>query len=647
MEFSRLKFTSLQLYIGIKSEIQTETLHLITSSLNDPQHHPKTNTPLQLSPYYPAPLSYHSCTLSIPVGQYPLSLKLVQGDPDVEVECSETRPDGDADEGTHHHPHVPVTLFEYTTDIHSNGYQNEAELIFNDTGDVIRQHAWTLPQGPPNHYNIHLAIGRQDLEQQSAFDWSPTQTATQSLALDQDSLAIVIIPSAHGMPLTVDVNSQHCQSTMIHVESHTTSIPVLLIDTSKSSQVIASGRISTLHEGSQAIEMHSMGHLSPVCTLHLNSQPLPHGKMSGDSSVVKHLFMGGRGKASRPSRGGESSLPPSSMSKALQEAWKAGVLVGGHRGGGSNKHHGQPTPVVKQQGKGNRCPVAENTPWAFELAHHRGLDMVEFDVVCARDGLGGWIPVINHNFIIARPEGGVAHIHTLHHRQFVATPIPRVHPTARRAGSVGRWGGGRRRRREQGAGAGAGADVPEDEVADYPLLGPSGRPTLKDLTRLPAALGFNVELKWPTPALPGFPTRLETLTAVLKVLSEDRYVDQRKVFFSSFDPMTCLVATASQSRYPVLLLCCGDGTPPAACDDVPIYHPAALSASAAVAFAIRWGLQGVVLSQGSLWATPSSVEDAHGSGLLVLTYGTLGGDSSLVERQVQVGVDGIICDFPV
>ena len=66
----------------------------------------------------------------------------------------------------------------------------------------------------------------------------------------------------------------------------------------------------------------------------------------------------------------------------------------------------------------------------------------------------------------------------------------------------------------------------------------------------------NVEIKYPANAPPGFPSRSLLIFNTLKILEK---FPQRQAYFSTFEPIVCLLLKYCQQKYPVYYLNAGHG----------------------------------------------------------------------------------------
>lgn len=167
-------------------------------------------------------------------------------------------------------------------------------------------------------------------------------------------------------------------------------------------------------------------------------------------------------------------------------------------------------------------------------------------------------------------------------------------------------------------------------------------PTLAQLfAELPPSLGFNIEVKIATsPALEFTPagevSRL--LDVIMPVVEAGQ--GARPLMFSSFDPdvvaaLAQRACTLTQPAQVWLLSTCGED-----------WHIDArrMSVDAALAFARKHALMGVVLNTAALARDCGAVRRAQDAALLVMTYGARNDDAEWVLQQRYAGVAGVIVD---
>lgn len=159
------------------------------------------------------------------------------------------------------------------------------------------------------------------------------------------------------------------------------------------------------------------------------------------------------------------------------------------------------------------------------------------------------------------------------------------------------------------------------------------------LKKIPAEVGFDVEIKYPLEVQEetdyNFPERNEVIDATLQVCFD--HAGSRRIFFSSFDPDICILLVSKQPRWPVFFLTHG-GT------ETRYSDPRCRSLDSAIAFASRQRLRGVVSHASPVLGDLSWVGRARQAGLLLMTYGAPNNERENVLKQKQAGVHGIIAD---
>ena len=164
-------------------------------------------------------------------------------------------------------------------------------------------------------------------------------------------------------------------------------------------------------------------------------------------------------------------------------------------------------------------------------------------------------------------------------------------------------------------------------------------PTLAELfSSLPAAIGFDIELKLTTPdnQLYTSPEEVTRMTAAILATVLMFSEQGRTIFFSSFCPCTCKHMKLSQSLYPVMFLS----------DIGAVWHvnPQRNSLLSAVEFAKAANLNGLVVETAELKHQQHMVEVVRDQGLRLLTFGIDNNDPEWVRKQYFLGVHAAIVD---
>ena len=261
----------------------------------------------------------------------------------------------------------------------------------------------------------------------------------------------------------------------------------------------------------------------------------------------------------------------------------------GHRGNGMNK-------VTKE--------ILENTLPSFKKAVSIGADFVEFDVQFTNDN----IPVIFHDFTLKtnhdfkkadyiKKENGIQEyaIRQLSLKQFKKTGMKTEFKT------------------------------PHNSFHDL-------------LVGLPEEIPFDVEMKsiYEEPHLfdeVPYPDRNELIDSVLEEL--EAFGNDRKLFFSSFDPMMIIMLTLKQKKYPVLQLSCHESFEE---------ERVAMSRLLSLVSAYKcMNVKGFVLDSDLVLKNKALVQDIK-KNYMVCTYGKHNTQDGTVLEQLDLGIRGICTD---
>jgi glycerophosphoryl diester phosphodiesterase len=284
----------------------------------------------------------------------------------------------------------------------------------------------------------------------------------------------------------------------------------------------------------------------------------------------------------------------------------------GHRGSGAHN---------AKSSSGSRTWLAENTMLSFREAARNLLPFIEFDVQLSKDG----VPVIWHDFHIADDCGIQLSVHDLTHAQF-----KRLHKTSIKRSSIGTY-----------------AEYDAELLKENPRWDATVSDqlaTLEDIFKgTPQHVGFDIELKYPnvTEAREeGFvrlPPRNAFVDKVLDVVFA-HVADERRIFFSSFDPDLCLMLHMKQTVYPVLFLTEAGFKQRCALD------VRTASLQGAVMFARRNNMVGIVSRVTALLEDTSLFGMVKQHGLLLGTFGWENNDLANVAVQDKALVDFIVSD---
>ena len=265
----------------------------------------------------------------------------------------------------------------------------------------------------------------------------------------------------------------------------------------------------------------------------------------------------------------------------------------GHRGSGSNR-------VVKK--------YLENSMGGFMAAAQAGADFVEFDIQLTKDG----VPVIYHDLAGVIRED----------------PIPglgspqQVMPDGRNRYTIQQF--------------------TEDQFRKSGLLTDwkTERSTFADLlTKLPSSLGFDIEMKYPSPlkknvTIP-FADMNEYVDTVLDVMDEHGH--GRKMFFSSFNPFICMMLKLKQKKWPVMQLF----EMKKSYGGVDGLRKRIMTTAA---LHTHIGTEGFVLHAEDLVNIPNIVKALLDKDFLLNTFGDINNTEDGIKRQLDMGIRGICTD---
>ncbi|EPZ35398.1 GDPD-domain-containing protein [Rozella allomycis CSF55] len=290
------------------------------------------------------------------------------------------------------------------------------------------------------------------------------------------------------------------------------------------------------------------------------------------------------------------------------------LIVIGHRGAGANNGLKHPS-------------VGENTILSFVTAASLGAEYVEFGT--------DLIPVIYHDWVIS--ETGVdLTLPNASLKQFKEIKKKIIEREKRES----------RLRRSASFAANARNDNNDDEEPVQALKKPTrfvigdGFTTLKEtFQKSPPTIGFNIEVKYPTlDECEQYNLQPEEINVYVDKVLECVFdnAQDRQLFFSSFHPDICYALSLKQPIYPVFLLTeAGTGK---------VIDPRCNSIFAAVEFAQKHNLLGIVSESSPLLEAPHLINAVKENGLLLFTYGKMNNDVVSVRIQKMHGVDAVIVD---
>ncbi|KAB8073559.1 GDPD-domain-containing protein [Aspergillus leporis] len=305
--------------------------------------------------------------------------------------------------------------------------------------------------------------------------------------------------------------------------------------------------------------------------------------------------------------------------------------------------------------------LGENTVESFLSAARQGATFVEFDVQLTRDLL----PVIYHDFSLSE-SGTDIPIHDLSFEQFMyvsKVQLPRGEPISV-LGKVDTRsmpdGTNRAKLRSRSLTRDHEQGVHEFRdrmkyTVDFTNKGfkPNTRgefiqdsfATLEELlVELPDSISFNIEIKYPrlheaaeagvAPVAIEINTFIDTVLEILLFHGRNK----RAIILSSFTPEVCILLAIKQRMYPVMFIT-NAGKPP-----MTDMEMRASSMQAAIRFAKRWGLAGIVFASETLIACPRLIGYVKSSGLVCGSYGTQNNIPQNAKVQAAAGIDTLMAD---
>ncbi|GKZ31573.1 hypothetical protein AbraIFM66950_000146 [Aspergillus brasiliensis] len=317
-----------------------------------------------------------------------------------------------------------------------------------------------------------------------------------------------------------------------------------------------------------------------------------------------------------------------------------GFHLVGHRGSGQN--------VAGH----DYLQLGENTVQSFISAVKLGASLVEFDAQLTRD----LIPVAYHDFSLSE-SGTDIPVHDVTLDQFLH--VSKIQSPIGHPASI--LGSNRHHRdlrsRSLTRSHEHGAQQMQERMrhtVDYMNKGfkPNTRGhsiqdsfvTIEELlTQLPGSIDFNIEIKYPrlheATEAGVAPIAIEINTFVDKILEKIFTLGHgRSIILSSFTPEICILLALKQQTYPVLYIT-NAGKPP-----VTDKEKRAGSLQAAMRFARRWNLNGIVLASETLVICPRLIGYVQRSRLVCGSYGPLNNIPENAQLQRDAGISILITD---
>ncbi|KCV69578.1 hypothetical protein H696_04000 [Fonticula alba] len=341
----------------------------------------------------------------------------------------------------------------------------------------------------------------------------------------------------------------------------------------------------------------------------------------------------------------------------------------GHRGAGASDRNVSPSPAWLS-------PLRENTLLSLLRASRNGADGVEFDVLLSKCKQ----VVVYHN-TDARVRGTVRsdgdagaqgfedvviNLNQMSTKQLRSLHLGLTGEVPGADGQPADLGGDpgfECMSTEPGHGRAAGTVCPinqdpnasgvataSGQASTTPCVpAPGYMPSLQQLfDTLPPGLMFNIEIKFPTPAI--VPDEVNTfdqwadrnfmLDEILRVALAPQPICARPIVISSFDPEICYLARLKQSAIPVIFLTTGGHPVYGAYGDV-----RSMSVAAAISFARVARLHGVCSFTAPLVEQPELITLVKKFGLSLFTWGSHNNDAKEATKARSLGVDGIISDL--
>jgi glycerophosphocholine phosphodiesterase GPCPD1 len=319
------------------------------------------------------------------------------------------------------------------------------------------------------------------------------------------------------------------------------------------------------------------------------------------------------------------------LSKVFCSYWnrKRRTLDIGHRGSGNSFDPSKPEEL--------KPTATENTIASLREAGLNGADFVEFDVQLTAD----LIPVVFHDFFVCTTlsrksvENGElcpVKVRDLTLRQLRSLKLAHHSAIDGKTSSQGFLSDFSDSDSDYSLHKEEDEDAPEKKT--FPLL----RDLLK---RLPKSLGFNIEMKYPSPTMDGmecFPYFDRNLMADIVLKTVFKYARDRRIIFSCFDPDMCTVLRLKQPRYPVLLL---------ARTEAYRAHGRNIrtrTLNAGISFVKSQKLLGIVPYSNMFLEKTELIKSVKDQGLVLLSWGERNNVAENIAIQKKLGVDGIIYD---
>lgn len=266
-------------------------------------------------------------------------------------------------------------------------------------------------------------------------------------------------------------------------------------------------------------------------------------------------------------------------------------FVIGHRGSGQNA-------ISKD--------YLENSLNSFKAAINKGAQFVEFDIQMSKDG----IPVIHHDF----------HIES-------RVPLPEIGEPVAKSKNGNYLYAVKQFTKDQFVKQGLKTSY-QTEMA-----------TLEDLlTKLPPSIGFDAEVKYPCYKKLDHSIPYEEMNKFVDAILEEmiKHAGDRRIFFSSFDPLIVIMLKLKQRRWPVFQLF--EKTRKESIDQM----VAKIRSYALIHKKIS--VEGFVGDSNHLMQVPYMIKEIKDMNFMFFTYGDQNLTKEGVHNQLKLGINGICTD---
>ena len=265
--------------------------------------------------------------------------------------------------------------------------------------------------------------------------------------------------------------------------------------------------------------------------------------------------------------------------------------------------------LIGHRGSGNNLvstEFMENSMPGFFNAQKNNVDVIEFDIQFSKDK----IPVIFHNYFIQYTE----------ERPELGEPSNRDDDKYNYC--ISRFSA------EQFISSGFETEWKCPRTTFHQIV-----------TEIPLSLAFDVEMKYPSS--PMYLNRVDFIerNEAIDITFEEifLYANDRRLFFSSFDPMMCVFLAQKQQKWPVYQIVRKDES-----EDIRFFE---IKMRGLSKIHKNTGVKGFVLDSNSvLKSLPNIVKDLVDMGYTVSTYGSPNNINEECRKQLEMGVTGLCTD---